>query len=82
MVTLNEVYTQGLKDGTCPPCHKCEKTFEQMKEEGNAFLVCVKGDMICGKCAMEMMKVVFCPKCQHNNTGMDKFCGECGEKLK
>lgn len=82
MALLSEILARGIV-GELPNCHRCGITQEQQKERDGprSFLVSVKGQLVCGRCAVEMLQPVVCKSCNYSNQEMSKFCAECGEKL-
>ena len=80
MVTLQEVLAQGGVR-QFPDCGRCGITEEGQKQIGKPFLASVRGLLVCGKCAVELVQPVWCNNCKMQNVGGAKFCNQCGEKF-
>ena len=79
MVTLNDALEMGpITKDNFPVCGNCH---DSQKGEYKPFLVSVRGEMVCGRCAVKMLSPKNCLSCNSSNLYEAKFCSNCGEKF-
>lgn len=81
MTNISNILQKGFVTKEDIVCQRCKKTEKEMQEDGKAFLVFVRGLLVCGGCALQMMTPIFCKSCNSKNNAENKFCSECGTRI-